>query len=147
MLLIYEFRHHSTIFRTEVSSRIHFWGLEGPEMFWKIKPAFFNRKVHFREVGPDPNRTARTTRLPPPPSATSTAHPRPNYRPGLWPGHGNGLKIGHLRKILRCLAELVSAYHNYSAYKHSCKLSKSAYKPCKHAYKLVKPNILDKLAC
>ena len=32
MPLIYEFRRHSTIFRTEISSRIHFWGLEGPKM-------------------------------------------------------------------------------------------------------------------
>ena len=32
MPLIYEFGRHSTIFRTEISSRIHFWDLEGPKM-------------------------------------------------------------------------------------------------------------------
>ena len=33
MHLIYEFRHHSTIFRTEISSWIHFSGLEGEDDF------------------------------------------------------------------------------------------------------------------
>ena len=77
--LFYEFRHHSTIFRTEISSRIHFWGLEGPKMFKIVQKHSFSIKSQFLPGRP---RFKPPAHLPPPPDRGLPAtRPRPNYRP------------------------------------------------------------------
>ena len=77
--LIYEFRHHLTIFRTEISSRIHFWGLEGPKMIKIDQKQRFSIKVNFCQVVSDPNRPP--ARPPPPDRGLPATRPRPNYTP------------------------------------------------------------------
>ena len=79
MPLIYEFRRHSTIFRTEISSRIHFWGLEGPKMAKIDQKLRFSIKSQFLPGRP---RFKPPARPPPPPDRGLPAtRPRPNYRP------------------------------------------------------------------
>ena len=79
MHLIYEFRRHSTIFRTEISSRIHFWGLEGPKMAKIDQKLRFSIKSWFLPGRP---RSEPTARPPPPPGRSLPAtRPPPNYRP------------------------------------------------------------------
>ena len=86
----YEFRPHSTIFRTEISSRIHFWGLEGPEMVKNGLNLRFSIKSQFSwgRFRSDP--PAR-----PPAAAAAAAYPRPDCRLITSRGH----KISRLRKI------------------------------------------------
>ena len=78
MHLIYEFRRHSTIFRTEISSRIHFWGLEGPKMAKIDQKLRFSIKSKFLPGRP---RFKPPARPPPPDRGLPATRPRPNYRP------------------------------------------------------------------
>ena len=74
--LIYEFRPHSTIFRTEISSRIHFWRLEGPEMVKIDQNLRFSITSQFswgRPWSEPPAANCLPAQLLPPPAAVAAA--------------------------------------------------------------------------
>ena len=105
MHLIYEFRRHSTIFRTEISSRIHFWGLEGPKMAKIDQKLRFSIKSKFSWGRPRSEPPAR--RRPPAPVQPPRASPNPSlYTRPFWPS-----KPGHFWKILALpSAHLISIF-------------------------------------
>ena len=79
LVLFYEFIHHSIIFGTEISSRIHFWSLEGPKMAKIDQKHRFSIKNQFL---PGRFRSEPPARPPPPTDhGIPAARPRPNYRP------------------------------------------------------------------